>query len=127
MKNFLLVDDDNVFNFISKATLEQMHIVKDIRTALNGKEALGLFASYYQGLLPDIILLDINMPIMNGFEFLEAFNQLTLRGKEKIKIIVVTSSQDPEDIRKAKGLGAMECISKPLRTETLLAALQNMN
>jgi CheY-like chemotaxis protein len=127
MKNFLLIDDDRIFNFISKATLEQMHIVNDIRTALNGREALALFTSYYKGLLPDIILLDINMPIMNGFEFLEAFNQLSLLGKEKIKIIVVTSSEDPEDIRKVKSLGARECISKPLRTETLLAALQNLN
>ena len=127
MKNFLLVDDDNVFNFISKMTLEKMHLVNDIRAAANGEEALNLLNDYYKRTLPDIILLDINMPIMDGFGFLEAFNKLNLKGKEKVSIIVVTSSLDPGDISKVKDLGAVACISKPLSEDMLLAALQNVN
>ena len=125
MKNVLLIDDDSVFNFLNTKTLERMGIVNDIHTALNGKEALNLFNDYYQGSrqLPDIILLDLNMPIMDGFEFLEAFRKLRLSGIADVKIIIVTSSQNPKDMARAKSLGIDHYLPKPLKEEALLTAL----
>jgi len=92
---------------------------------LNGKEAIDLFNSYYQESrqLPDIVLLDLNMPIMDGFGFLEAFKRLPSPDKENVKIIVVTSSQDPNDISRAKELGIKQYLTKPLMEDTLRAAL----
>ena len=125
MKNVLVVDDDEIFNFLSKKTLEKMAIAKDVHTALNGRDALDLLNNYYQGSLsaPDVILLDLNMPILDGFGFMEAFKKLKLPNKEKIKIIVVSSSQDPNDIRRSKELGASQYISKPQTEESLRIAL----
>jgi len=125
MKNVLLVDDDAVFNFLSKKVVERMGFAQDIHTALNGREALDLFNSYYQGArsLPDVILLDLNMPIMDGFSFLQAFQSLNLTSKDTVKIIVVTSSQDPEDMERAKKLGVAEYLVKPLQEKKLREAL----
>lgn len=121
----LLIDDDSVCNFLNKKTLERTGFVKDIQTVLNGKEAIDLFKSYYQESrqLPDLVLLDLNMPIMDGFGFLEAFKALPSPDKENVKIIVVTSSQDPKDISRAKELGIKQYLTKPLMEETLRVAL----
>jgi CheY-like chemotaxis protein len=125
MKNVLLVDDDSIFNFLNKETLLRMGFVNDIHTALNGKQAIDLFNSYYGGSkpLPDIILLDLNMPIMDGFGFLEAFRKLDLPDKDQVKIIIVTSSDDREDIRRAKDLGVRQYLIKPLEEHSLRQAL----
>ena len=126
MKNVLLVDDDAVFNFLSKKMVKRLGVAKDIHTALNGREALDLFNSYYQGAttLPDVILLDLNMPIMDGFSFLEAFNRLEVPGKDRVKIVVVTSSHDPKDKERTMKLGVTDYLTKPLQPEKLKAALE---
>lgn len=127
MKNVLIIDDDSIFNFLSTKTLEALGFINEIHTALNGQQALDLFGAYYQGLkhLPDFILLDLNMPIMDGFGFMEAFKRLDLPGKEKVKIIIVTSSNDPSDQARAKAFGVTQYLSKPITEEGLHHALKS--
>lgn len=130
MKNILLVDDDRVNNFLSEKVLEQLGLVHGIRTALNGEEALDLFNGYYMegsNLLPDIILLDLNMPIMDGFGFLTEFEKLDFPDKEKVNVIIVTSSYDPRDIERARELGVRHYLAKPLEPEGLLAVLNELD
>jgi CheY-like chemotaxis protein len=123
--NVLLVDDDRIFNLLSSKTLERMGIVNEIHVAVNGKEAIDLLNNYFQGsqTLPDIILLDLNMPIMDGFGFIEAFQRLKLNGKENVKIIVVTSSQSPDDIERVKAMGISDYLTKPVSHDSLLNAI----
>lgn len=125
MKNVLLVDDDLIFNFLSTKMLERMGFIGHIDTALNGQQALKLFNDYFIKIkvLPDIILLDLNMPIMDGFEFIEAFRNLNLPGKDKVRIIIVSSSQNPDDMARARQLGVIQYLDKPLNEETLRKAL----
>jgi len=127
MKNILLVDDDSVCNFLTTKTLERMGLADDIHTALNGRQAIDLFNGYYKDSmsLPDIVLLDLNMPILDGFGFLEEFKRLDLANHDRVQIIVVSSSENPEDIMRAKNLGASRYIAKPLLEETLRKALEN--
>lgn len=131
MKNkcVLLVDDDTIANFLTRKILEEINLASEIHTAMNGKEALHLFNSYYAGdhSLPDIILLDLNMPIMDGFEFLEAFQHLNLPKKDTVKIIIVTSSFSAQDKARAEGLGISQFLNKPLTPEGLLEAIQFLN
>jgi CheY-like chemotaxis protein len=125
MKDVLLVDDDNVCNFLSTKLLQRLGFVNDIHTAVNGEEAINLFNDYYKGSrhLPDIILLDLSMPVMDGFEFIEAFRRLKLPNKENVKIIIVTSSFDPEDMQRANALGISQYITKPLTERMLMEVL----
>jgi CheY-like chemotaxis protein len=126
MKRVLVVDDDSVFNFLSSKTLQRMGLASDIHTATNGAEALKSFNDYYQGekSLPDVILLDLNMPVMDGFGFLEAFRLLRIPGKEHVKIFIVSSSDDPGDRQRAKALGADYYLTKPLQEQSLRLALE---
>lgn len=125
MKNVLLVDDDNVFNFLSTKLIQQAGMAKEIRTALNGREALDLLTNYYSGTatLPDVILLDLNMPVMDGFGFLEAFARLNLPHKEDVSVIIVTSSLDVHDMQRAQEMGITRYLTKPLSQESLVDAL----
>ena len=86
MKRILLVDDDKICNFIAESTLNRLGVAKEVHSALNGQEALDLFNGYFQGdvAVPDIIFLDLNMPIMDGFQFIDAFKKLDFPKKENI-------------------------------------------
>lgn len=126
MKNVLLIDDESIFHFLGTKILSVLGIPEEgVRTALNGRQALTLFNDYYLKVktLPDVILLDLNMPIMDGFGFLEAFQKLNMPHKENVKIIVLTSSTNEEDMDKALKLGASYYLTKPLKEESLRKAL----
>lgn len=124
-KSVLLVDDDQVFNLLNQKTLQLLDLATEIYTARNGKEALDLINDYYRGAktIPEIILLDLNMPIMDGFSFIEAFQKLEVPNKERVLIIIVTSSRDPKDLKRAKELGITSYLSKPLTEQDLRVAL----
>lgn len=126
-KSILLVDDDKICNFINEVTLSKMGIAKEVHTALNGQDALDLINGYFQGdkALPDVIFLDLNMPIMDGFQFIEAFKRLDFPKKDKILIIVLTSSVNPVDIKRAKELGIEHYLTKPVKEEDIMTILQN--
>jgi CheY-like chemotaxis protein len=126
-KNVLLVDDDQVFHFLGTKVLQRMGFTDEIHTANNGKEALKLINNKLSNLKPfiDIIFLDINMPIMDGFSFIEAFRKMAMPHKEKIKIVIVTSSQDTGDIQRAKDLGITDYLIKPISENSIRSVLEN--
>ena len=105
--------------------LQRLGFVNDIHTAVNGKQALELLNEYNQRSkdLPDVILLDLNMPVMDGFAFLEAFRKFQKADVDKVKIIIVSSSNNPTDVSRAKALGASQYLTKPLQMESLSIAL----
>jgi CheY-like chemotaxis protein len=122
---FLLVDDDPISILIMTKILERLEVATEILTAPSGKAALDLLDKQYHNALamPDIIFVDLNMPLMNGFQFIEAFQELDILGKRGIRIIIVTSSDDPEDKEKARELGVKDFLTKPVITETVLDAI----
>ena len=127
MKNVLLVDDDSIFNFLSTKLLERSGIAGEIHTAENGQQALDLLNNYYAGTtsLPDVILLDLNMPVMDGFTFLDAFRRLNYPGRDKVSVVIVTSSNDARDLARAKEMGVTHYLTKPLTQESLRHALES--
>jgi CheY-like chemotaxis protein len=124
-KNIFLVDDDDVFRFLGTKILNRMGITEGIHTARNGKEAL----EYLYGCIehkfeyPEIILLDINMPIMDGFDFLKAYQKMDFDFKPNIKVIMLSSSDDAEDKQRALELGSSKFISKPISEKILMPLL----
>jgi CheY-like chemotaxis protein len=109
--NILMIEDDTLDVLDAKRTLDKMNVLYRMDVAKNGEEALTLLES--PGGKPDIILLDLNMPKMNGIEFLQ-----TLRdsGRHRdAKVFVITTSEEKEDKEKARGLGISGYIVKPLK------------
>ncbi|WP_240927948.1 response regulator, partial [Cellulophaga sp. Z1A5H] len=77
--------------------------------------------------LPDIILLDINMPIMDGFQFMEEFVKIKPKLGKKIVVYMVSSSVDPKDIERTKKISAIsDYIIKPIEIEKLKAIIENL-
>jgi CheY-like chemotaxis protein len=121
----LIVDDSDTDAFIHARILERIKRVKEIHTASNGRQALDLLTQYSQHVkpLPQIIFLDLNMPIMDGFAFVEAFRKTPLNAKENVKIVIVTSSSSQGDMLKAKELGIQNFMIKPMTEEKFLKVI----
>lgn len=116
---FVLIEDNLIDQFVIKKLLKKVLDINPLYIANNGKEALDwLLKNVNQK--PLIILLDIQMPIMNGFEFLENFTNLEEQIKDKIQIFVLSSTLDLDEIKKAKENSCVSgFFSKPLKIETL--------
>jgi CheY-like chemotaxis protein len=85
-------------------------------SAFNGKEAIDLLQSYCINLanMPDIILLDLNMPVMDGIQFLKDVNTVECLDTNKLTLVMISSSIDPREIEEAKALGIKYFFSKPV-------------
>ena len=114
LNSVLLIDDDVATNFINKMIIKKAEITDHIEIVLNGQEALDYLTNSgkYEksdGIFPKpmLILLDINMPVMDGWEFADAFSKLEENQKENIVIIMLTSSLNPDDKERASKLSAI--------------------
>jgi CheY-like chemotaxis protein len=97
-KTCLLIDDNYIDNFVTRKILEVSNFAETIIVVRSATEAI---ESLRNGIVtPDVIFLDIRMPLMSGFEFLEAYDKLNI-DKKNIKIFMLSSSLDPLDIRKS--------------------------
>jgi CheY-like chemotaxis protein len=113
INKILLVDDDATANYLSKELLESLHAAKEIEIAENVLRALKMIS---QEDCPDIIFLDIKMPGLDGFDFLDKLKKLTL--SKNVKIVMLTSSLRPEDKLRAFSYKAVvDYLEKPLTPE----------
>jgi CheY-like chemotaxis protein len=126
LDKILCVDDDAITLMLCKKVIERVGFAKEIITAQNGEEAF----AYFQALAkqpefnpdyPKLILLDLNMPIMNGWEFLDTYQESGYQNIFKeAKFIVLSSTIDPQDVDKAKKYSAvLDFLSKPITKEML--------
>lgn len=116
--NILIVDDAPLNRLVVQKMLEQFNF--NVREAENGLEAMKEF--YY--LTPDIVLLDIMMPVMDGFEVIEAIRENP--AWNNVKIVVLSALSTNEDIVKAYGLGADDFITKPIVMDKLLNTIAKL-
>jgi len=119
----MLVDDNDTYNFINRRILEQKQIAKSIEVQSSGIGALS-YLEEHQGSpnkLPDIIFLDIKMPLMNGHEFLFKLEKISdTVSNEKCKVVMLSSSVAEEDINQARQYpSVINFIQKPLTLESL--------
>lgn len=128
----LLIDDDDATNFVNKLIIEKASIDTDIATCLSAQEGLdyltceGAYTSQETYPQPGIIFLDINMPGMNGWEFLEEYKKLPEEQKAKIVVAMLTTSMNPDDEEAGKGnVSVKSFMHKPLREEMLYEIIEN--
>lgn len=125
----LLVDDDELNNYITSRLIKKLDLAKNINTCLNGEEALLYLSKHATSLdekYPQLIILDNNMPEMNGKEFMESFNLINFN-REQVKVIVLTNSTNPADKQALERLGVEDYIMKPLTDRKLLEAMEHQH
>ncbi len=120
----LLVDDDPDDNHYHQIIINKMNIVNHIDIVTNGIEALAYLKKENQ-IPPDLIFLDLNMPKMNGWEFLEQYKHLETAQKAKALIVILTTSSNPDHIKRAKEIQEVTGFeTKPLSKEILTEILE---
>ncbi|WP_073402801.1 response regulator [Mucilaginibacter sp. OK098] len=116
-KTCLLIDDNYIDNFVTRKIIEGSNFAESIVVVRSATEAIN---SLRDGLIkPDVIFLDVRMPLMSGFEFLDEYDKIDI-DKENIKIFMLSSSLDPLDLRKSTDNKYItQFIHKPLTQKAL--------
>jgi CheY-like chemotaxis protein len=124
----LLIDDDEPTNFLNSMVIEEVDCAERVETMQNAREALKYLTNASPNgnyPRPDLVFLDINMPAMDGWEFLEKYHQLPEEQQAKIIMVMLTTSFNPEDELKARGIAGIAGFwNKPLTAEILKHILQ---
>jgi CheY-like chemotaxis protein len=110
MRSILLIDDDDDDRTLFKEAIAVLDKSIQCWTAVDGQGALDMLM-FELVVAPDVIFLDLNMPKMNGLEFLKIIKNN--RGFKRVPVVIYTTSSNPEDIRKTKELGATDFLTKP--------------
>lgn len=118
----LLIDDNDTDNFISRRVIELTQFAERVVVKSSGQQALDYLQENAQTIdeIPDLIFLDINMPIMDGFMFLYEFETLPTDIQQKSKVIILSSSEDRRDVDKIiTNQAVIKYITKPLTQDDL--------
>jgi CheY-like chemotaxis protein len=122
----LLVDDNPDDNYFHQIVLKKMNIVNCIDVVVNGLEALA-YLKRENRVPPELIFLDINMPKMNGWEFLEEYKHLDAKQRARVLIMILSTSANPDDIARAKEIQEVTGFeTKPL-TEEMMTGIINQH
>ncbi len=132
LAKILCIDDDPITLMLCKMVITKASFSNEIITATNGEEALHYFnalklseSDKLSTEHPQLIFLDLNMPVMGGWEFLDSFVTEDYSDFNTIKVIVLSSTIDPEDLEKAKKYPmVIDFLSKPI-TKGMLEYIQN--
>lgn len=122
LNSICIIDDDEIYTFLLKKTLKKINVCNDIKTYINGSDGIQNIKSLIENNqpLPDLILLDINMPILDGWEFLDEFVKIKDKYTNKVSIYVVSSSISVADINKAKQHKEVtDFLTKPIEADTI--------
>lgn len=116
----ILIDDDEITNFINENLVYETGLTEQVEAFVAAEEVLEKIKHAWRKETHSIlILLDLKMPVFDGFDFLEQFNTLDPALSSHIRIVVLTSSDNPRDIENLQALGYQEYITKPLTKEKL--------
>ena len=127
LDKILCVDDDLITLMLCRKVVERVEFAKEIITVNNGQEAIQYFDTLFEErknnsdiVYPKLVLLDLNMPVLDGWEFLESYMTKNYQNIFKLtRFIVLSSSIDPYDINRAKTYPVIGFLSKPVTKEML--------
>ena len=126
LNSVLLIDDDESTNFLNELILNEADCTKQIVAVQSGKKALDFIKQKKANSVkePDLIFLDVNMPAMDGWEFLEEYVRLPKEDRNSIVIVMLTTSLNPDDEERAKTYSEVNGFChKPLTFEILQSVM----
>lgn len=133
-KAVMLIDDNSIDNFVNEKMIKTTRFASNVyvhTSVLSGLEFLNnmeVIKEYSPEMIPEIIFLDINLPMLDGFQFLDEFEKFSPELKSKIKIIILTSSINPNDLERSKGYeSVVDYCYKPLLEKDLSNPLFMIN
>lgn len=122
----VVIDDDPIYRFTFERTVKQVNADVRVQTYENGQEAINHCTGNQmlcRGV--DLVLVDLNMPVMDGWQFLDEFNVLAEKWQLKAKVYIVSSSTDPKDLERQKNYSCVDgYLVKPVSREKLKELLQ---
>jgi CheY-like chemotaxis protein len=124
-QSVLLIDDNELDNFINQKTIEAAHFAKHVYVNTSGRSAIEFInnlsrISAGREAFPELVFLDINMPAMDGFQFLTSYADQIRQIAPQTKFVILTSSLSPSDEEQARRMpGDIRFVRKPLNTEIL--------
>ena len=124
LNSVLLIDDEPISNIISHSVITKLDIAKEITLRDNGASALEFIEEYYSKnrSFPELIIVDVNMPVMNGIEFLEAIEFILY--KSKTLIVVLSNLFHESDLPLLNKINPSYCLIKPLENNLVLSLIQ---
>jgi response regulator RpfG family c-di-GMP phosphodiesterase len=128
--NLAVIDDDEMYVLALKKLLDRIKFTERTVYFENGKVALNYFDECINkaDLIPELVLLDLNMPVTNGWQFIKEFRKLKTKIDKKITIYMISNTINEEEIRRAKEIEEVtEFVCKPVTMQTLTNLLSNMN
>lgn len=128
--NIMLIDDDEIFTYIIKKIIEESDIAEHINIFNNGRDAINYLSEVANDmvLLPKVIFLDLNMPLLDGWGFLDEYIRLKPKLCRKINLYVITSSVSHYDHEKSKEYSDItDFIVKPLAKEKFIAIIKKLS
>jgi CheY-like chemotaxis protein len=121
LDNILLVDDDEISNYLHCKIISKLEIAREVVCQKNGRDAIEYIENQYHSFksLPSLILLDLKMPIMDGFDFIHEIKKSDLLTVNRIPIAILTTSNNKKDKQRIKQLGNFSYITKPMTEEKI--------
>lgn len=125
-RTVMLIDDNEIDNLINQKMIEAASIAENIYTHTGAKSAIEFLRNMEKldvagEVLPDVIFLDIDMPLMDGFQFLDEFEKLSEVTKKKCRIVMLTSSINPQDFNRSKKYDNVKLyLNKPLSHDSIV-------
>ncbi|MCG2418831.1 response regulator [Aequorivita sp. F47161] len=126
IQNICIIDDDSIYQYAVTATIKAYKLADQVLVFSDGEEALDFIRDNIDSSenLPDVILLDLNMPVMDGFQFMDEYKLIKPKVGKKISVYMVSSSVDPQDVEKAKQISEIsDYIIKPIKPKELASIL----
>jgi CheY-like chemotaxis protein len=119
----LLIDDDEINNFINELLLRGLDLTDQFHVFKNGKEALAFIKESCivdEKLCSGLIILDHYMPVMDGMEFMEELNKINHTNSHEFVVLLLAATTSPADLKKFEALGIADTTDKPLSEEKVL-------
>jgi CheY-like chemotaxis protein len=132
IRKVFCIDDDLITLALCEMVIKKALFASQVITAKNGKEGLNYFSSLFQKnnvteqIAPELIFLDLNMPVMNGWDFLEEYLMKYADRLTETKVVIVSSTVNPEDFSRANRYDiVIDFINKPLTVEGIEELMTN--